>query len=68
MTRRLIVTDPVGFTHIIEFAAGAVHGAENLAHSAPRELRDALIGELLDRMHATGHGTYRGYHWQDTTA
>lgn len=68
MTRRLTVTDPVGDTHVIEFTAGAVHGAENLAHSEPnepRELRDALIGELLDRMHVTGHGTYRGYHWHE---
>lgn len=71
MTRRLIVTDPIGFTHIVEFAdqgisASAVYGAENLAHGQPRELRDALLGELLDRMRLAGHGTYRGYVWHET--
>lgn len=65
MARRLTVTDPLGGTHVVELDASAVYGAENLAHGEPRELRDALVGELLDRMRLAGHGTYRGYAWHE---
>lgn len=66
--RRVIVIDPLGFNHALVFAATHVDGANNLTHGEPHELRHSLLKELLARIQVAGHGTYRGYRWEESVA